>query len=1144
MKKILSVIRSALCAAVAASGASAFAEEVVAGYQETRTVNVADDAVQADPVVLAPRGAVRKTGEGEWTVPTSALFLQEETKLEVADGALKLQPAAAPAAAAPDGVSNILAKAGMWFDVRNAASLVKSGDNVTEWLDTREKGTAGSYAYGRGVADVQFFEGVNEKYPVVQTDAESGLTGLYFGGPQSGRWMKFLTPSDKKCDCYAYHVFVVHGVRTGLGNILGLRKGDDKSTYANTAFFAGNSSAKTFSPLWMMSSDETPAIATARTYVNGAFYEGMRVGFYGAYYDYPKGYTLLEAELLRKPGRVNCFYNDRGYTGSYFNGRTMPAEFQSGGSVRQGGDYLGEVVLFTNRLTTAERLAVGRYLTNKWFGVQRPAKLDLAAADAGSVELVTPEEGQESLPWSMAGDGALVKNDTDDTLLPRDSLTNFVGHLVLGANADAHHWGDYPFALAVGRKYYSADANDRRYTTARTTGVAADTCETYGSGEIKVDAVATNVAKLKVQAGTLRLTAPTEGVGPLYGTSRRVRATVPNPSFEIGTQSNGRGISNESSYEGWHAEYTADGGYSEVFVWNRNGTYNNTGAWPPIANTMPDGDCALALKKNASAWTEIDVPEDGVYRLSFYAGMRFYEDFDRLGHRLELAVGDAEPSVFGHFMCVACDNVYRPYSYRLPFLAKGKHKLWFRSPGDNDDRMTLIDCVSVEREESDDDWLLPNGNFESLSSVKGVFANVRVFTNANAGAVCGWTLTQPDAVTPFNQVAPATPQMYASSKSNYAENPGWLYNMPEGDGSAVNLQLCHGGSASCTFTPPVGTWRLRVDARTFKFQNNDDDYIYFRATATVDETVTDLGTVNHIGTHRTQADTFPVAMTFDGTESVTIKLWCEKTGKGSRSGNATAAHLGLDNVRLAPVRDNLVKNGSFENGWTDWTQEYFTTNKWGDMKCEILDLTQNSNMKAYGANPPDGKCALRLLADDIVKQDVTFPKAGDYRLEAIMHSRYDGHGENPTRAWYQRGGVTNEIFGFFIPVATNFIRYAWNFRVAEAGTYEFAFEGGSKPEPGSRAGVDKTTLVDAVSIVPIRLKADVPTVGADMRIIVSEGAKLRLDYPGTTTVSRLSYNGTPVKGLLTAASAPDFVTGPGALMVVPSQTNGLLFVVR
>ena len=81
-----------------------------------------------------------------------------------------------------------------------------------------------------------------------------------------------------------------------------------------------------------------------------------------------------------------------------------------------------------------------------------------------------------------------------------------------------------------------------------------------------------------------------------------------------------------------------------------------------------------------------------------------------------------------------------------------------------------------------------------------------------------------------------------------------------------------------------------------------------------------------------------------------------------------------------------------------------------------------------------------------------------------------------------------------------------------------------------------TTHVDGVSIVKVDEAAQTaPTLPSKVRIDVAEGARLALDYPGTNRVRGVWFGGVSADGrIVDAATYPDYVSGIGALEIVPS----------
>ena len=109
------------------------------------------------------------------------------------------------------------------------------------------------------------------------------------------------------------------------------------------------------------------------------------------------------------------------------------------------------------------------------------------------------------------------------------------------------------------------------------------------------------------------------------------------------------------------------------------------------------------------------------------------------------------------------------------------------------------------------------------------------------------------------------------------------------------------------------------------------------------------------------------------------------------------------------------------------------------------------------------------------------------------------------------------------------------FKVDAAGDQTFALE-------GTNAG-DSTAWVDKVRIDKVSAAAapELPE-NATIKVKLADGEKLRLDYPGLATVRTLKVNGRSLHGTVSAATYPDYVTGPGSVNV--TYRPGVLIVVK
>jgi hypothetical protein len=97
--------------------------------------------------------------------------------------------------------------------------------------------------------------------------------------------------------------------------------------------------------------------------------------------------------------------------------------------------------------------------------------------------------------------------------------------------------------------------------------------------------------------------------------------------------------------------------------------------------------------------------------------------------------------------------------------------------------------------------------------------------------------------------------------------------------------------------------------------------------------------------------------------------------------------------------------------------------------------------------------------------------------------------------------------------------------IPKSGNWRLRFSGQSTD--------DRTTFIDDISFKLETPSADTPSMPEGLVIDVSEGAKLRLDYPGTGRVGKVRLGGNSVSGAISAATHPEYISGDGALYVKP-----------
>jgi hypothetical protein len=418
----------------------------------------------------------------------------------------------------------------------------------------------------------------------------------------------------------------------------------------------------------------------------------------------------------------------------------------------------------------------------------------------------------------------------------------------------------------------------------------------------------------------------------------------------------------------------------------------------------------------------------------------------------------------------------------------------------------LLDDFALRRIAAPTSWPIPGGDFEKASLKRcgsGYYTSspkeTMDFTSANT--MSGWTFTE-NVESAFNPpsglVTYAMTNAYGvSTASGYAT----FYNdsrQPAG-GFVEAFFSQDGAEMSTTFTPPAGTWLLRVDAA---HRNNTAGSL--NATVTIGGVPVQLGTVA-VDKRAMTATTFPTPMTFDGSQAVTLCV----------AGHLGAATSGIwvDDFRLvAPSnRGEMIVNGGFESGVAGWTASgTYSVKRYVD------------NPVTYGTDVVDGAFFNTFRGSASISQDVAFPAAGVYRLSFWQHTCLDGsYDANPVKAFLVNGGVTNVIGVADVVSHTNFVQNAFDFRVDAAGTCKSVL-------CGSIRYTYTEAMIDGISLRPVNVAPEALEIPSKLSVSVADGTKIRLDFDGTRRVKAVRLGGGRVFGTIDASSYPQYIEGRGA----------------
>ena len=1073
----------------------------------TTNINVAVDTTLSDAVTLTDRSAIEKTGAGTLTLPGGQFTQNKTVDLRVREGGVALTSSPQALAAYPQPTET-MNKAAFWLESRT--NLVKEGDDIVAWRDVRDVDPAATNHYYAVVehswSDLCPQEATYTDKPVV-----------YFQGYQSGCWMNWQNPAGGQATVgNLYHVFIVHGAARYWGYVLGQRNGQ-------RPYFQPNGVGGTDSAIWIAHNGENRPMHSSRTYRDGIEVDPFTTA-------QGTGIHVIEVDCLEMRQSAQCFFNDRDYWKDANGYNPMFGETstkQTEGGKRAGGEYICEMLLFTNRLSEAERVSVSNWLLAKWKDVTPPA------APAAVVTLATNAtvsvEGGALAAATVVGDGTLVKTGSGMLVVPAltqpASRTVHVrvdeGPLTLGQ--------PLPVTCSAGDTVTSAITYAGPQLTPPAATAGAGRLVKAGNGPLLLDGVPDGVTNLVVSGGLLTLADPDRKVDLLPGPDRNVAATIPEWNFETynaTSVNNSQKYFNNTEYMGWHGIQPSDG-YSQVFIFDN--AFGSPPSWGLKLDT-PDGRNCLAVKHNASAWCSFTVPETGDYVLSFLAAPR---NGSYMGRHLNVMIGPdaanltALETVIGEFAVSVDKWVYFTFN---PIRLEGgtTYQLWFKSLDVGGDKCTLFDAITLKIPEVEvGRWTIPNGDFEfwATNFVNG-------FSLDNTNRVVGFTVEQ------GSNFSAGTAHSY--STFSVADTDSWAhYNRPWSTGGKTQLYLTgEGAKLITTFTPPAGKWILQADFSVWCVASGSGTSYSLAATVSAGGETISLGTSTATD-HRLVARRWPCAFTSDGATPVTLML-----AGTSPDGNY---HGILDNLVLVPAHvsaENLLSDPGINSSLPgDWS--YVTTPKPSNMTASYFMSWTDSLYKGYfGLSPFEGNACFKLVNDDMLFQPVTFPTGGLYRLTVNLKTRgttspNTGNGNNPINVYLAKDGVTNIVGRSDNAATTNFNEYAFTFAVPPAGgTYDVGFRGMSVWSGDESARVDRTTLVDAAWLCRVESERgiDLPE---HLKIEVADGARLQLDFAGTNKIDSLRIAGKSYEGLVSVETHPELfpvLAGPGTLMITPKGT--------
>lgn len=1053
---------------------------VVAGEGEVQVVSVAEAATltESGPVMLSPTSdGIQKTGGGEYALPVSAFAQQDAAEVAVREGTFTLSDTGAAAVAVP--APACLQKAALWLDA--AQGVVSENGAVSKWLDVREGATDNGayYCAGGGVSPA--------------TATSDGKTWIDFGGAGSGKWLSLLNTSRSELKLSTvYHAYAVLDTTSAYGFVFGVQQNSPPT------FHPGDYSGNAAGNYWSRGDCSTPLYAGS-TYLDGAWIDGTATAV-------KTGVHLLEWAAGNETALVHYFFKDRNVSG------------------RMGGAMLGEVALFTNRLDSVERMAVEQYLLRKWRGEVRPAAY--VAKTAPETTVAFDGLAQEDFDKvSVTGLGKAEKRGAGAVTWRDAGREPFGGAWRIAQGAMAFESGETPFAFADGDAL-AATKDDYGVATYTLSSGSAGTLSVDGGGAVRLASLPAATTAVSFSADGLSLASANAKAPGTVRSGDATCATIPNADFEAWTGQQWK--SSDWTSENW--SFAPNGGVVMVARTEQSQWNNYVGLPAPTSGRNILGlRPPKSLTDVATASTTVTFPASGRYEFTFKAYGRAGQDGAPTDFSL---VKDGAEIQFVRLHGIAWSEGMRTERFLTPEVEAGAYtlKLTVRNHTTSE-KWTFFDDLTmrlVTDIPSETVFEVPNGGFEisDLSEFRSMSA---------ANTAQGWTFANPTGGDPDAGVAARC--MTTLNRFNAAS------------ATRGNIQLAFFGAAgaatSDAFTLPAGKWRLRL--RAGRWGQNSVSYAWnsrkatqnpvLSVTATVGGSSVSLGSTGTIDNNVFASFTFPTVVESDGTASVTLVLTQTTTH------STAVAGLLVDDLEF--VRDdNLLENGNFvedvsgsnSDGGTNggWLLAYNRGNGSEIAKAELASPIQS---EAWGRTPCDGR-ALHIVDCGAASRSVSFPKEGLYRLSFRARARADyvnNGGSDLPNMMYGGNSVKAlldgaEIYRTPAIVTTNFVYYSGLFRVAAAGTKTFTLQ-------GCAASGDKNAFVDLVSIEKADV-ANVPEISSETKIFatLADGAKLRLDYPGTLALSHLRVNGKNLWNEISETTYPDYVAGPGKAYVEPLAT--------
>ena len=1017
------------------------------------------------------------------------------------------------AAPAPADLSDaVKSKLALWVSAKDETHIVRTGDAVEFWYDVRETdmGTP-CYAYLK----TECLEGgalptlLTAQYVTRSGTCTEEQRAVWFHGYGSGAAMNFKNPDGSAFGGRPKEFSTVYGYINN-DQAIGYLFGNSIATGGNVLYYCQENGLP-WQSAW------APVAGDTRLWLDGKVID-RSIGLL------PRGFHAFHM-------RVNTL-NDNATPDGVFN---LALFSQSETIWGRGGEYLSEVMVFTNRLTHAERFEVQRYMSLKWFADRR-ATMGVTLESGAELDVSVAVDEPLEADLRVTGEGAFVKKG-DGTLVycPKDLKSVPSGAVTLeGGAVEARR--AIAVAAEAGQKITAALPSELVGETMSVGAAsAADVIEKDGPGTATIAAIPSDVKTLSVSEGTL-VVRPVKAV-------KRYEVAIPNGNFEDwGGDTSGNIAAN---FGGWSC--TGSAVFYNRERWRETGTGT---ALPYPMSTFgladlpvhPEGGCGLMLRIAGSDWAKVDVdfPEAGEYELSYMICGGHYSA--RI-HNYLTDAADGEFYIGESAYFNDHKTEWEQRTFRFSIAEVGTYTLHFDldehlyegSPMDEATTITSLHLYRVGDKSLA--YKIPGGDFERLESHDSGWTYLPGISYVDMNnTVAGWTF---DATLAGGYPRSGLVDLNTMADPGRRWGNGFNCSHRPFGGAYQLLIRANGGTAQVTFTPPAGKWYLQATMAYWGDYSGDPQ---IAATAGA----TSLGSLKIPSNWTMTPRTWPESFVADGETGVTLTL--------AYSGPDGTSGVHLDDFELVPeyhYDEELVKNGDFEkdrwqahpyNGWTyfgDCTtypgySRTYGVNEEGEWGFD--HASGNYFVEPYYS--PDGESA----CPGGFYQDITFPNRGWYRLSYLTKGRvWASHTSYPvdTLLIDVENSSTNLIDRFERLPRGTFCQQTALFHVDEACVRRLLFV---VREPS----YDRPAFDDiSIRYVGENGEGGVSNQNGDireLRVKIAEGACLKLDYAGTNVIRRLTVNGVRYPyGVVNSANCPQ-ILGPGSLLLEPSGRGAMILV--